>query len=228
MVQRVKKTTEERLTAAHLRAEARAKNKIKKPRHAFEERARNATLDFDASKTKTAFGTAFGSTNLSSFPTKDPGAKVTTVAKDYGKATVGHKYTELSEALTEGGAKEADVADDLLEGSTTGTVPKVRAVSSFRKKNAAAKMLAIANVSEQKRFGGSAKAFRAVLRMVKAGKVTFKEAFTGDAPLFPMAKNPTYMRRLVNVDKKRLRKPPPKPKKWDELAEHMSDDSDND
>jgi hypothetical protein len=224
VIQRTKdNSTLERIRRANKRAIARLDSKkIRKSKHRFASTATNALFAFEKDKKKTSLTTPFGPVNLSKFPTKDPGPKITTVAKSYDNQSVGHKYSELAEEL---GDKEPQVASDLLGGISSDTA-KLTAVTSGSQKNAAAKMLAISHISEERRFGGSAKMFRAILRMVKAGKISMKDAFTGTNPSFPMAKNPALMRRLINLEKKKLRKPPPKPKGFDDVASYMSDSSD--
>ena len=224
VIQRVKdNSTVERMRRANARSVQRISGGIKKPKHKFATRAWERLRGFETDKSKTSMSTPYGPVNLSKFPTKDPGAKITTVAKDYGKQSVGHKYSELVDAL---GSKESEVASDLLTGISSET-PGGTGITSDLQKNAAAKMLAISHVSEERRFGGSGKMHRAVLRMIKDKKVTMKDAFTGSNPLFPMAKNPNQMRRLINIEKKKLRKPPPKPARFDDVGAYMSDSSDD-
>lgn len=227
VIQRAKdKTTLERMRRANQRATKRfAAREIKKPtyKHKFARRASSSLQNFETNKSKTALSTPFGPVNLSKFNTKDPGAKITTVAKDYGKKSVGHKYDHLVEAF---GDKDSEVASDLLTGISSDS-PGGTGITTDLQKNAAAKMLSISHISEERRFGGSAKMHRAILRMVKDKKVKMKDAFTGSNPLFPMAKNPNQMRRLINVEKKKLRKPPPKPSHFDEVGGYMSESSDD-
>jgi hypothetical protein len=218
-------STKERIRRANERSRKRLSGgiKFKKELPAFRHRAWQSLMKFEENKAKSPMVTSFGPVNLSKFPTKDPGAKISTVAKDYGKQSVGHRYSHLVDAL---GGQESQIASELLTGISSDTAPST-AITSGGQKNAAAKMLAIAHVSEERRFGGSSKMFRAVLRMVRDGKVSMKAAFTGDSPLFPMAKNPTWMRRLLNLEGKKQRKPPPKPPKFDAVGGHMSDSSDD-
>ncbi|CAM3494196.1 hypothetical protein G4177_06600 [Corallococcus sp. ZKHCc1 1396] len=170
--------------------------------------------------------TGFGPTNASRFPTKDPGFKITTEAKDYGKQKVGHTYTELVAAMKEGGASDKAIAKDLLKKlEDPDSTPAV--LTGDKAKNAAAKLTTIMHVSEPQRVPGSDKTGRAVLRMVEKGDLTLEQAFTGSNPTFPMAKNPKTMRRVVNYDDTNFRKPPEKPLKFDEIAANMSDSSDD-
>ena len=224
VIQRVKsKDVLERMRRANERANKRLKlTGITKAKHKFASVSSQSLKNFETNKATTSMATPFGSVNLSKFPTKDPGAKITTVAKDYGKQSVGHKYSDLVDAF---GGKDTQVASDLLTGISSGAGPST-AITSDLQKNAAAKMVAISHVSEERRVGGSSKMFRGILKMVKAGKVSMKDAFTGPNPLFPMAKNPNQMRRLLNLENKKLRKPPEKPDKFDEVADYMSDSSD--
>jgi hypothetical protein len=217
-------STVERMRRANARAVMRlSSGGIMKAKHKFALRSAEKLADFEKNKATSSMTTPFGSVNLSKFPTKDPGAKITTVAKNYGKQKVGHKYSDLVDAL---GDKDSEVASSLLKSISSDKAPST-AVTSDLQKNAAAKMLAISHVSEERRVGGSSKAFRANLRMVKAGKVSMRAVFTGAKPLFPMAKNPKFMRKLLNLENKKQRKPPEKPDKFDDVAAYMSDSSDD-
>ncbi len=62
--------------------------------------------------------------------------------------------------------------------------------------------------------------------MVKAKKATLPELLTGETPLFPMAKTPTYYRRVVNPEGKKFRKKVEAPPKFAQLAGYMSESSD--
>ncbi|MGE6761030.1 hypothetical protein ACQKGO_23630 [Corallococcus interemptor] len=167
--------------------------------------------------------TPFGPVNASKFPTQDPAFKITTQAKkDYGNQPVGHKYSDLVTALKAGGKSDKEIATDLLNG-LEGKDPQH--LTDNKSKNAAAKLLAIMNVSEPMRVGGSGKAGRATLRMVQSGEISLEQAFTGKTPTFPMADNPTYMRRTVNYDGTKQTKPPEKPTQFDKVGGYMSDSS---
>jgi hypothetical protein len=224
VIQRLKdQSTVERLRRTNARSVKRVTGDIKKQKNKFAKQAWGYLKGFENDKSKTSMSTPFGPVNLSNFGTNDPGAKITTVAKDYGKKSVGHKYSDLVDALGPNGPK---VASELLTGISSNKGSST-AITSDLQKNAAAKMLSISHISEERRFGGSGKMFRAVLRMVKDKKVTMKDAFTGPNPLFPMAKSPKQMRRLINVEKAKQRKPPPKPARFDEVGGNMSDSSDD-
>lgn len=169
--------------------------------------------------------TPFGPVNASKFPTSDPAFKITTQAKkDYGNKAVGQKYSDLVGALKAGGKSDKDIATDLLD-SLDGKAPQH--LTDDKSKNAAAKLLAIMNVSEPMRVGGSGKAGRATLRMVQAGEISLEQAFTGKTPTFPMADKPDYMRRAVNYDDKKMRKPPETPTEFSKVGGYMSDSSDD-
>ncbi|MFB1484146.1 hypothetical protein [Corallococcus sp. RDP092CA] len=169
--------------------------------------------------------TPFGPVNASKFPTSDPAFKITTQAKkDYGNKAVGQKYSDLVGALKAGGKSDKDIATDLLD-SLDGKAPQH--LTDDKSKNAAAKLLAIMNVSEPMRVGGSGKAGRATLRMVQAGEISLEQAFTGKTPTFPMADKPDYMRRAVNYDDKKMRKPPEPPTEFSKVGGYMSDSSDD-
>ncbi|RKG74135.1 hypothetical protein [Corallococcus terminator] len=169
--------------------------------------------------------TPFGPVNASKFPTTDPAFKITSKKKDYGKQTVGGRYSHLVPALKSSGASDKDIATDLLDALDGGN-PSV--LTDDKSKNAAAKLTAIMNVSEPMRVGGSDKAGRAALRMVQDGKISLEEAFTGTNPSFPMAVKPDYMRRAVNYEDKNYRKAIETPTQFDKIGGYMSDSSDDD
>ncbi|RYZ38318.1 MAG: hypothetical protein EOO71_24460 [Myxococcaceae bacterium] len=169
--------------------------------------------------------TPFGPVNASRFPTTDPAFKITSQKKDYGKQTVGDRYSHLVPALKSSGASDKDIATDLLNALDGG---KPSVLTDDKSKNAAAKLTAIMNVSEPMRVGGSDKAGRAALRMVQDGKISLEDAFTGTNPSFPMAVKPDYMRRAVNYEDKAYRKPIETPTQFDKIGGYMSDSSDDD
>ncbi|MCY1023068.1 hypothetical protein [Pyxidicoccus sp. MSG2] len=173
---------------------------------------------------KTQLDTPFGPVNASKFPTSDPAFKITSEKKHYGKQAVGHKYSDLVSGLQKSGASDKEIATDLLN-ALEGKKPQK--LTSGEAKNAAAKLSAITHVSEPQRVLGSDKAARGVLRMVQDGKISLDDAFKGDTPTFPMAKNPDYMRRTVNYEDKNYRKETPKPTQFDKLGGYMSDSSDD-
>jgi hypothetical protein len=167
--------------------------------------------------------TPFGPVNASKFPTSDPAFKITSQAKkDYGNEKVGDRYSHLVVALKAGGKSDKEIASDLLN-ALDGKAPQH--LTDNKSKNAAAKLTAIMNVSEPMRVGGSGKAGRATLRAVQDGKLTLDQAFKGDNPAFPMAKNPDYMRRAVNYNDQNFRKETTRPEQFDKLGGYMSDSS---
>jgi hypothetical protein len=173
---------------------------------------------------KTQLDTPFGPVNASKFPTSDPAFKITSEKKHYGKQAVGHKYSDLVSGLQKSGASDKEIATDLLN-ALEGKKPQK--LTSGEAKNAAAKLSAITHVSEPQRVLGSDKAARGVLRMVQSGEISLDDAFKGNTPTFPMAKNPDYMRRTVNYEDKNYRKETPKPTQFDKLGGYMSDSSDD-
>jgi len=190
-------------------------------KHQFEHKARQARIDWRAgTKTLTSLDTPYGKINLSKFPTKDPGPKITTLKADYNNTSVGHKYTELAAVLidsTLGGiakaTREKEVAEELLKSIETGTrpAPADRKIADGQEANAAAKLLAISHISEPERVGGSSKDFRRVLTQIRKGKRTFEEAFGGngtDPPTYLMAKSPTAARRALGQKKYKKAHPP--------------------
>ncbi|MBN9687808.1 MULTISPECIES: hypothetical protein [unclassified Corallococcus] len=167
--------------------------------------------------------TPFGPVNASKFPTSDPAFKITSQAKkDYGNQKVGDRYSHLVDALKAGGKSDKEIATDLLN-ALDGKAPQH--LTDNKSKNAAAKLTAIMNVSEPMRVGGSGKAGRATLRAVQDGTLTLDQAFKGDSPAFPMAKNPDYMRRAVNYNDQNFRKEITRPEQFDKLGGYMSDSS---
>lgn len=176
-----------------------------------------------------------GRVQLSKFATQDPAPKITTRKKDFGGAPVGHKYQHfVMDVFSPSDSKvsrkrNAEVAAELLETIETGVLPpaKRRRIESGQPSNAAAKLLAVSQISEPLRVGGSSKLLRGTLRMIQAGAATPEEVFLGDNPLFSMAKNPATQRRLTNRKQAKLRKPPIKPKHFDKLADYISDSSDD-
>lgn len=173
----------------------------------------------------TGVETGFGPVNFSKFPTRDPGAKVTTVATNYGKQSVGHKYTEMQDALVPNGTDETEVAAELLAAIRGNQTGQRKAIVSDRQRNAAAKLTAISQSSEGQRVGGTPKEMRGALEMVRQGELTLADLTTGDDPGFAMAKTPNLQRRRVNYAGKKLRKPPAIPPHYDKLADYMSDSS---
>ncbi|QSQ26319.1 hypothetical protein JY651_15885 [Pyxidicoccus parkwayensis] len=172
---------------------------------------------------KTKLDTPFGPVNASKFPTSDPGFKITTEAKNYGKkSSVGHKYSDLVDGMRKSGATDKEIATDLLK-ALEGKDPEK--LTSGQAKNAAAKLSAITHVSEPQRVLGSDKAARGVLRMVQSGEISLDQAFKGETPTYPMAKNPDYMRRTVNYKDQNFKKETPKPTEFDKLGGYMSDSS---
>lgn len=172
---------------------------------------------------KTKLDTPFGPVNASKFPTSDPGFKISSEAKNYGKkSSVGHKYSDLVDGMRKSGATDKEIAADLLN-ALDGKDPQK--LTGGQAKNAAAKLTAITHVSEPQRVAGSDKAARGVLRMVQAGEISLDDAFKGDKPTFPMAKNPDYMRRTVNYKDQNFKKETPKPTQFDKLGGYMSDSS---
>lgn len=177
--------------------------------------------------------TGFGPVNFSKFQYSDPGAKVTTLKENFGNQSVGHKYSEIQEALFKN-QDDSKVAGELLETIEENKTTKKQktshtpstAISSGQQKNAAAKFVAITHSSEPARVGGQDKAARGVLRMIKDGKITSKDALSGERPLYTMAKNPKYTRRILNEEQKKFRKPPSEPENFSELGAYMSDSSD--
>ena len=226
-------TTRGRLQRAHKRA-IRREEKSKSPKLRFPKHASEYSREFSLSREKKEkclreMKTPFGPVNLSPFPLSDPGAKITTVKSEYGGTSVGHRYNELIKALEIQGVNDPDIARELLQSIKRKRHPPkdLKAITEDRQRNAAAKLLTIPHVSEELRFKGSSKSFRAVLRMVEKGMVSLEDAFTGDTPLFPMAKNPNYMRRLVNPKKKKLRKKTQEPKLWKKVGANMSASSED-
>ena len=204
--------------------------------NAFEVHARQARKNWRASaKTLTPMKTPYGQVNLSKFPTSDPAPKITTVKKNYKGASIGHKYTELTDALvsptlpaSRKRAREQEVAGELLESIKDNKPPPAKRskIAEGAEANAAAKLLTISHVSEPERVGGSSKDFRRVLRKVKKGNASFQQAFVGDAttpPLFGMAKDPTTTRRALGIGK--FKNPHP-PASFVALDSDYSDDSD--
>jgi hypothetical protein len=222
-------------TGAHfLRAARRdalrvSSGKIGKPRNQFEKTARQARKDWrEGTKQLQPVQTPYGSANLSKFPTGDPGPKVTTVKKNYKNSSVGHKYTELRDALIDPKlkgpgrkAREKEVAGELLEAIKTGAPPpnKKRKITDGEQSNAAAKFIAISHISEPERVHGSSKDVRASLRSVQKGKRSFSDAFSEDngVPRFPLSKNPNAARRALGIGKFKKPHPP---------ASFVADDSD--
>lgn len=167
--------------------------------------------------------TPFGPVNASKFPTSDPAFKITSQAKkDYGNQKVGDRYSHLVDALKAGGKSDKEIATDLLN-ALDGKAPQH--LTDDKSKNAAAKLTAIMNVSEPMRVPGSSKLGRATLRAVQDGTLSLDQAFKGDSPSFPMAKNPDYMRRTVNYNDQKFRKETTRPEQFDKLAGYMSDSS---
>jgi Pretoxin HINT domain len=143
------------------------------------------------STSKTNFETPFGLVNLNKpFFKGDKGFMVTTKKEAYGGQSVGHKYNQLIDALLKDhSGNEAEVASDLLAAIETPTadLKPFSAINTQLEKNAAAKFIAITQISEEQRFGGSAKWARAALRTIAAGKATFNDLFVGARPTFLMA-----------------------------------------
>jgi len=228
-----KTSTRDRVFRAHTRSIRRWKGKLGLQNRRFANRSYRYAKRFDRRRRKKKKGvitmkTPLGLVNLSKFPTLDLGAKITTVKSNYGNQTVGHKYDDLIEGLVPKSVDEKDVARDLLRSTRKRKrkPKKLKGIKEDRQFNAGAKLLSISHVSEERRFGGSGKVARGVLRMVKEGKIGMKEGFTGDSPLFPMAKNPDYMRRLINPENKKYRKKIEIPEYFDELKDYMSESSD--
>lgn len=180
--------------------------------HGFEIHSRQVRQQWrNSSKAVTAVPTPFGQTNLSKFPTSDPAPKVTTVKKHYQNESVGHKYSELTEALVPPSLpasrkrpREQEVAGALLEAIKTNKAPAgmQAVIRAGKQSNAAAKLLAISHISEPERVGGSSKDFRRTLTRVKKGKASFDDAFVGttsEPPLFGMARNPKTTRRALGI-----------------------------
>ena len=188
----------------------------------FRDDAKNLVKKNPKNEPKTQLDTPFGPVNASKFPTSDPAFKITSLAKNYDKKSVGHKYSDLVDGLRASGASDKDIAKDLLQALDKKEPQKL---TSGQAKNAAAKLTGITHVSEPQRVLGSDKAARGVLRMVQAGEITLDDAFKGETPTFPMAKNPDYMRRAVNYEDKNYRKETAKPTQFDKLGGYMSDSS---
>ncbi|NOK15542.1 hypothetical protein [Corallococcus carmarthensis] len=220
-------TTEARLKRAKLREERRQSSAdavgSSDGRSGFVSTAQGFQKLDPKTAGKTRVETPFGPVNASKFPTSDPAFKITSQAKkDYGNQKVGDRYSHLVDALKASGKSDKEIATDLLN-SLDGKAPQH--LTDNKSKNAAAKLTAIMNVSEPMRVGGSGKAGRATLRMVQDGKISLDDAFKGKTPTFPMAVNPEYMRRTVNYDDKKLRKPPETPTQFKDVGGYMSDSS---
>lgn len=217
-------TTEARLKRAKIRDERRRASadavSASGGRDGFMSQAQDMRKSDPKTAGKQRLETNFGPVTASPFPTKDPGYKITTQAKDYDKKSVGHRYGDLVKGLRSSGATDAQIATALLEPD------KAAHLNNPEAKNAAAKLSAIMGISEPQRVPGSDKAGRGALRMVADGKMSLDEALTGDTPGFPMAKNPNYMRRVVNYTDTKQTKPPERPAQFDQLAGYMSDSSD--
>lgn len=231
-------STAGRYRAALARDEKRAKSgKVGKSTHQFENTARQARKQWRGGTTSLSVTTPFGSVNLSKFPTKDPAPKISTVKKDYQNASVGHKYSEIADALvkpsltgTKRKAREMEVASELLSAIETGAQPKKNPrIAAGEESNAAAKLLAISHVSEPERVRGSSKDMRAKLRGIKKGSATFREVFVGgdkdNPPQFLMARNPNTTRRALGAGKF---KKAYQPKSFQVKDPNYSDSSDDD
>lgn len=231
------KSTEARMQRSHDRDLDRVGRQITVPRRQqFAARMEEEGAKFRANQTSTSVKTPYGPVTLSKFPTSDPAPKVTTKKTDYGGSSVGHKYSELSSALfpKQKSAKrqrESDgaIAEELLSSMEKDMRPpaKKRKIEDGEQQNAAAKLMAIASVSEPERVGGTGKVFRGTLRAIKAQELTPFEAFESDNPTFSMAKTPDTHRRLMNREFVKQRKPPVKPPGFKDLGGHMSDSSDD-
>lgn len=185
----------------------------------FELEARKVRLK-RATQPSQSMQTPYGPVNISKFHTKDPGARITTRQQDYQGHSVGHKYSEMVDALvptaltgTKRRAREQEVAGEMLESIRDNQAPplKKRKIEEGAQANAAAKMLAISHVSEPDRVGGSSKDFRRTLRKVQRGGASFKEAFTGtkqSPPQFNMALTPNTARRSLGTGSYKKPHPP--------------------
>lgn len=134
---------------------------------------------------------------------------ISTTKENYGNHTVGHKYTDFVEGLERATRKKTKKEDekaigaDLLFASVdkNPTFSKLKSGAKERgeAENAGAKILAASHISEQERWLGSLKWFRAVLRAIKAGDLTLEEAFASDTPWYPMARKvgKYYMAKLL-------------------------------
>lgn len=231
------RSTGGRYKSAFARDEKRASaGVIGNSRHKFELEARKARKSWRAGSTSVSLTTPFGRVGLSKFPTKDPAPRITTVKTDYANASVGHKYTEITDALIspkltgrKRKEREQSVAGELLSAIESGEAPrKNRKIAEGEESNAAAKLLAISHVSEPERVRGSSKDVRAKLRGIKKGRISFKDAFVGggkdDPPHFLLARNPNAGRRALG--KGRYKKPHPPPSFRGNDSDY-SDDSDD-
>jgi hypothetical protein len=180
--------------------------------------------------------TPLGPVQLSKFPLADPGPKITSRKGDFANASVGHTYPQMSKALfpPQTSAKrkresDAAIADELLHIGEHDARPskKQQVIGDGEQRNAAAKMLAVAALSEPLRVGGSSKTFRGVLRGIRDHQWKPEDVFESGNPTFSMADTPDTQRRLSNRQQKKLRNEPVKPKHFRELGGNMSDSSDD-
>lgn len=227
-----------RYRSAFARDDKRASSgKLGKSTHKFENTAREARKQWrGGATTGVSVTTPFGPVNLSKFPTKDPAPKITTVKKDYSNASVGHKYSEITDALisprltgSKRKEREQEVATELLSSIETGQRPKKNPrIASGEESNAAAKLLAISHVSEPERVRGSSKDMRAKLRGIKKGTTSFNDAFVGGdkdtPPEFLMARNPATARRALGKGSYKNAFPPNSFRKKDPDYSDSSDD----
>ncbi len=206
----------DRLKRAKKRAEKRRTTKPP-PKKNLASRLNKEGLEYVKGTTPTTtHNTPFGNFKASSGWGEGP--NITTLKSDFGDADVGTTYKSVTGALTSDGAKDQDVAKELLGALKSDTHQTGVNIHSDQQKRAATFFSGITQVSEESRNPGAGKLARAGLRKVAKGKGLLKKTFLED--YVPALKGGTSAYKEILEGTKEA------PKTLLDLVDHMSSSSD--